>query len=102
MKLPFSSAAALVFAAALSACAHPTSGPVATPSPPASACNADAARFAIGQQADAALLQEAQRRAGAARVRTLAPGQVMTMEFAGDRLNLQVDAGNRVTAVRCG
>jgi hypothetical protein len=35
-------------------------------------------------------------------VRTLKPNQAVTLEFNGGRLNLVVDASDRVTAVRCG
>jgi len=34
--------------------------------------------------------------------RALKPGQAVTMEFNGARLNLDVDARGRVTSVRCG
>jgi len=73
------------------------------PSPPTVAgCDAAGAQFAVGQQATDSLMQEAQRRAGAARVRLLRPGQVVTMEFDGARLNLDVDAAGRVLRARCG
>jgi hypothetical protein len=98
----FSTTAGALFAAILAACAQPGPAPAPAPMPPASACSAEPARFAVGQQATAALLEEARRRAGASRARILRPGQVVTMEFDGSRLNLQVDAGDRVLAVRCG
>lgn len=79
--------------------------PAPTPAPaPAGtqACNADAAGGAIGKVASADVVEQARRDAGAAVARTLAPGQVVTMEYRGDRLNLDVDGGNVVTGVRCG
>ena len=98
----FPTAAAALCAALLAGCAQPGPAPAPAPAPPASACNAEPARFAVGQQATASLVEEARRRAGASRARVLRPGQVVTMEFDGARLNLQVDAADRVVAVRCG
>lgn len=96
----------LAVAALLSGCAAsaPAPAPVAAgPAPaPQMQCNADGARFAIGEPASAQLEAVARVRAGAERVRTLKPNQVVTMEFNAGRLNLVVDARSRVTAVRCG
>lgn len=99
---------ALVFAAMLSGCAAPAPAPApvpvaAAPAPePQAQCNAEGARFAIGQPASAQLGATARVRAGAESVRVLKPNQAVTMEFNGGRLNLVVDARNRVTAARCG
>lgn len=68
----------------------------------ATGCNADAARSAVGQIASSEIVDQARMAAGAETARTLKPGQVVTMEFNGNRLNLDVDAGNKVTNVRCG
>lgn len=96
----------LAVAALLSGCAAsaPAPAPVAAgPAPaPQMQCNADGARFAIGEPASAQLEAVARVRAGAERVRTLKPNQVVTMEFNAGRLNFVVDARSRVTAVRCG
>ena len=35
-------------------------------------------------------------------VRVLEPGQMVTMEFDGERLNIEVDATKKIVAVRCG
>jgi hypothetical protein len=101
---------ALVAAALLSGCAAPARVPAPAPAPvavapapaPQAKCNADGARFAIGEPASAQLEAAARVRAGAESVRVLKPDQVVTMEFNGGRLNLVVDARNGVTAVRCG
>lgn len=61
----------------------------------------DAARF-VGQAGTSALAAEAREAANAASVRWLQPGSVVTMEFRGDRLNIVLDAANRVTGMRCG
>lgn len=65
-------------------------------------CRMAGGQFAVGQLADAGLQAEVARRSGAAQVRLLRPGQVTTMDFNAQRINLEVDRGNRVLAVRCG
>ena len=87
--------------------APPVDAPPADAAPPAQpptaqACDADAANGAIGKTATTEVIDEARIAAGAAVARTLAPDQVVTMEFRGDRLNLMVDEANVVTGVRCG
>ena len=93
----------------LVACAAPAPAPTpAAPAPSAAApepvyqCNADGARFAVGQPLSPPLEAAARVRAGAGTVRALKPGEVVTMELNGGRLNLDVDARGRVTDVRCG
>ena len=78
--------------------------PSAAPSPaaPAGACNADAAKYAIGRALDDALTAEVRTRAGAQRVRVVRPGQMVTMEFDEQRLTIEVDAAGKVVAARCG
>lgn len=80
--------------------------PVAVKPAPAPApqpeCSAAGARFAVGQTLSPQLEVAARTRANAAVSRVLKPGQAVTMEFNAARLNLEVDARGRVTAVRCG
>lgn len=77
------------------------SQPPAAP-PPSSACNAAAAQAAIGKPATASVMEEARRAANARMVRMLRPGQVVTLEFNAERLNLEVDAANVVRRASCG
>jgi hypothetical protein len=65
-------------------------------------CNAEPAQFAVGQAYNDALAAKAREAAGATAVRRLAPGQMVTMEFRADRLNLETDDKGVVIAVRCG
>jgi hypothetical protein len=83
----------------------------ATPAPPepgvpdhggGGSCDAAPARHLIGREATQALATEAIRLSGARRLRWLPPGAIMTMEYSPDRLNIEYDAGMRVTAIRCG
>lgn len=70
--------------------------------PVAGQCNADAANAYLGRTADAATVEAARKAAGAARVRTLKPGQMVTMEYLEGRLNLYLDANGRIERIACG
>lgn len=65
-------------------------------------CDSDLAQFAVGQAASPALLQQAQQRSGAQAARILRPGDIMTLEYRSERLNLNVDAQGVVARVNCG
>lgn len=78
--------------------------PMSDPMPPQTAsCNAEAAKpAAIGKVATAAVIEQARRDAGARTMRVLKPGQMVTMEYAEGRLNIDVDARNVIINLRCG
>lgn len=87
----------------LTACT--TSPPsMSDPMPSQSAsCNADAAKpGAIGKVATAEVVEQARLDAGARTARVLKPGQMVTMEYAEGRLNIDVDARNVIINLRCG
>jgi hypothetical protein len=88
-------------AAAAAATATTTGNTAATP-PMQPGCNADAARSVVGQMATAETVEQARSAAGAETARTLKPGQAVTMEYNASRLNIDVDAGNTISNVRCG
>ncbi|MBC7471610.1 MAG: proteinase inhibitor I78 [Ramlibacter sp.] len=82
-----------------------TLGPAPAPAPPGrggNECKAADAQFAVGKNADAALLEQARQRSGSRIARVLRPGQMVTMEYSAERLNLDVDASGKVASVRCG
>ncbi len=91
----------VTLACLVSACSQQ---PMTNTPPPAMAgqCNADAAKFALGGSANAALVEEARKRSGAWIARVIGPGQAVTMEYNAQRLNLDVNAANSVMNVRCG
>ncbi|MBA4326838.1 MAG: proteinase inhibitor I78 [Polaromonas sp.] len=94
-----------VAAALLVACTTPAPPPATGPAPggpAAGVCNAQGAQFAIGKAAGASVVEEARQRSGAYMARVLRPGQVVTMEFNAQRLNLDINAAGVVTRVRCG
>lgn len=89
-------------AAATPAPIAPTADP-AVPDPATDgSCDAAALQSLVGQEATEGTIEQARERAGAGQVRTLAPGQVVTLEFNGERLNLAVDEANVITGVHCG
>lgn len=70
------------------------------PAPPQ--CNTVPAQFAVGQFANAALLEKARAAAQADFARAVRTDQIITPDFRAGRLNLHVDAGGRVVRVSCG
>lgn len=66
------------------------------------ACDAAGTESLVGQPASAELAAEAQRKSRARTMRWLQPGQIVTMEYRADRLNIHLDANNRVTRIVCG
>ena len=74
----------------------------ATEAPPVGSCDATQVQSLIGQPTSDAVARQAQQDAGAKDVRTLGPDDMTTMEFVGERLNLEVDAKGVITGVRCG
>ena len=92
---------------ALAACTTPAGSPATGtgPMPPpaaGTACNAQGAQFAIGKTPGASVVEEARQRSGSYMARVLRPGQVVTMEFNAQRLNLDLNAAGVITGVRCG
>ena len=100
MRRPIAAACALL----LAACAQQPQAPFAAPPPPppGASCQADAAQYAIGRAQTAPLVEEIRQRSGAHIARILRPNQAVTLEFLAERVNVVVDADNKITAVRCG
>ena len=98
--------AALACLALLAGCAAPGGAPPTRPNPmpppPSSVCNAQGAQFAVGMTPGTSVVEEARQRSGSYMARVLRPGQVVTMEFNAQRLNLDLDAAGVIRAVRCG
>lgn len=74
--------------------------------PPADAvgarCNAAKAQKLVGRSKSAEAATEALRLSGARTLRWIAPGQMVTMDYREDRLNLRVDPAGKVVKVDCG
>lgn len=87
--------------AAESAKVPPPNGAADAP-PPAPTCDATQVQGLVGQPLEDATAEQARTDAGAKTVRVLEPDQMVTMEFDGERLNIEVDATKKIVAVRCG
>ncbi|SOE47459.1 putative exported protein [plant metagenome] len=82
----------------------PSGSAAATTPPPAAGgeCNADTVQDALGKTISDSLAATLRERSGSATGRTLRPGQVVTMEYNPQRLNILVDDAGVITAIRCG
>ncbi|MBA3593948.1 MAG: proteinase inhibitor I78 [Polaromonas sp.] len=102
---PIMVSATLAGLVALTGCTSPGGnqpGSPMPPPPPTAVCNAQGAEFAVGKTAGTSVVEEARQRSGSYIARVLRPGQMVTMEFNAQRLNLDVNAAGVVTGVRCG
>ena len=90
---------AAIVGLALSSTADGKAAPEPGPRP---LCRQGGAAFALGERYSDRLARRARRGADARVVRKIEPGQVYTMEFRADRLNLEVDRRGRIRSVRCG
>jgi hypothetical protein len=92
-------------ALALAACAQQPPQVPEAPPPPVFApgeCDGQAAQFVVGQAFNNPLGEEARSRSRAERLRTVRPGQMVTMEFDARRLTLEIDDAGRIVRARCG
>ena len=74
----------------------PAPGQATTP------CDTEAVQGLIGQQGSEAVYDKATQDAGARQYRALGPQDAATMDFLEDRLNIELDAGGKITGFRCG
>lgn len=74
----------------------------ATEAPPVGNCDATQVQSLVGQPYSAEIDGQAQQDASAREVRVLRPGDMTTMEFVGERLNIEVDEKNLISGLRCG
>lgn len=72
-----------------------------TPPVPAS-CDASKVQSVIGQGAGVDLLERARVAAGAGSARFIRPGEPITMEYLGSRLNLSLNERDVVIGASCG
>ena len=87
-------------AAVIAACA-----PVAaddTPVRGVGTCDATSVQSLVGQLRTPQLGADALKRSTARSLRWIAPGTMVTMDYREDRLNIHLDAKNRVTSIKCG
>jgi Peptidase inhibitor I78 family len=65
-------------------------------------CDAAAVQNLVGKPYTEAVGKDAQARSKSKSMRLIRPGMAVTMDFRNDRLNIEVDEKNAITAVRCG
>ncbi len=80
---------------------RPVPPPLPAPGPDGS-CFAEDAAGAVGQRATTGVIERATLESGARTARIIRPGQAYTQEFNPDRLNIEVDAANRIVRLSCG
>lgn len=91
----------IAFAAlALAACA--TAEPHASPPPPEDSCGATRLADLLGQPRSDPLVAEIRQRTAGRRVRWIRPGDAVTMDYSAGRLNVHLDARDRVERFSCG
>lgn len=74
---------------------------LATP-PAMEGCDVTEPKELVGKTYDEALAARAKELTGAAVVRVMRPGQMVTMDYREDRLTLELDAAGKVVSARCG
>ena len=65
-------------------------------------CNAQPAQSYIGKPASDANVQAAFKASGARAMRSIKPGQAVTMDYREDRLNVYQDANGDIERISCG
>ena len=78
-----------------------TSTPIPADAPPA-ACGADKAAKFVGKNATPDVRAQVIEAVGHSRIRWIRPGDAVTMDFSEGRLNVDLNAADRITGVRCG
>ena len=84
----------------LTACVTTPVTPV--PAEPAGTCRRDALASFVGRPYTAALGARMLRASKASKLRPVAKGMMVTMDFSADRLTIYLDAANRVERATCG
>ena len=65
-------------------------------------CNADPAQSQVGKPASDANVQAAFKASGAKAMRSIKPGQAVTMDYREDRVNVYQDASGNIERISCG
>ena len=65
-------------------------------------CRAGPAEVLVGERYHRHVPKRARELSGARTVRVIFPGDMMTMDYRVDRVNIRVDHRRTITAIRCG
>lgn len=90
----------LPIAFALAACASQPAADDATAS--TGTCNAEPAQSYLGKPANDANIEAAFKASGAKTMRSIKPGQAVTMDYREDRVNVYQDASSTIERIGCG
>ena len=91
------------FTLSLSACATVPNANTGGPLPPsAMQCDASGANWAIGQSPTAEIVERIRVDTHSRIARVLRPGPVVTMDFSGERVNVNVNEREAIVGVTCG
>lgn len=74
----------------------------AKPEPAADECSASKLGSYMGQAAGSDTMAKIRQTIGHERIRTINPGDAVTMDFRPDRLNVEVGEDGRIKRLRCG
>mgnify|MGYP003484093369 FL=1 len=66
------------------------------------ACNAEPAQSYVDKPASDANVQAAFKASGAKTMRSIKPGQAVTMDYREDRVNIHQDASGNIERIICG
>ena len=83
-------------------CAVPPPADAQVPVHGGQGCNAAKAQKLVGRARSKTVGAEALRLSGAALLRWIPEGTVVTMEYREDRLNLHLNRRNRIARINCG
>lgn len=83
-------------------CSSTAEKPTSASGPTPDSCTSSAVEHFKGKTATPELLEQARQQAGASTARILTPDSVVTLEYNGQRLNLNVDDQHVITRVSCG
>jgi hypothetical protein len=91
--------ASFLLALPLAACA-----PMPTPGPPPATylCVAEPASWAIGKAVTDDVVERIRVDTNSRTARVLRPGQVITMEFSAERVNVKANERNAIIGISCG
>ncbi len=95
---------AIAAAAALAGCTslQPDPGRPGAAAAQSGACHAEAVQWAVGEDASQDIMGRVWRESQAGLIRPISPGQAVTRDYRRDRVNVELDAGNRILRVYCG
>ncbi len=95
---------ASVLTAALAACSslQPPAGEPDRRAAQSGECRVEPVQWAVGEEASPTITGRIWRESHAGLLRPIAPGQAVRHDHRADRVNVDVDADNRITRIWCG